>query len=156
MKSRDGYSYEGLKEFKAKLDDRQIDITKKEREIDETRRLMTQRALELERRELELEGSRIEKELVLKEKSLVDEQILNLKKTNNKLKAENDNLTHQIKEKEQALDSQLDMKTVVAAKSELERIKILNESMKFKYNDYDRLMQELMYRFWIYSQRKFS
>ena len=105
---------------------------------------MTKRALELERRELELEGSRIEKELVLKEKSLVDEQILNLKKTNNKLKAENDNLAHQIKEKEQALDSQLDMKTVVAAKSELERIKILNESMKFKYNDYDRLMQELM------------
>lgn len=149
LKPKEVYTYENLKEFKMKLDERDLELNNRENNIEEARKMVTKGVLDLEKRELEVESFRVEKELLLKEKRIIDEERTRLYHLCENLKVENENLMRQNREKDQRfkenIEAQIDPKTVKNLQRELEKARMLNETMKFKYNDYDRLMQDLLY-----------
>ncbi len=96
--SDENFSYEKLKELKLKLDERQSEILKQEKQIEDARKMITRNVLDLEKRELDLENYSIEKELLLKEKGILDEEKLKLNNLVDQIKAQNETLIKQVNE----------------------------------------------------------
>ena len=148
IKAKESYTYDELKEFKAKLDARQNELNQKEKELEEAQKTITKSAFDLERREVDVEKTNLEKDILLKEKGMVDEEKAKLSQLCSRLKVENEQIMAKMIELErknrEGKDTGFDTAAVKELKRELEKAHMLNETMKFKYNDYDRLMQDLL------------
>jgi len=148
LKPKEAYTLDNLKELKMKLDERQAELNQREKDVEEARKLITKNVFDLEKRELEIESFTIERNFLRKEKEILDQDKSQLNQLCEQLKIENEFLKRQIKEKDEEfkeiIKSQIDHKLFQEIKSELERTKVVNETMKFKFNDYDRLMEDLL------------
>lgn len=147
FRSKEGYTYDNLKEFKQKLEDRQGELAKREKEIEEARIMVTRSTLDLERRELEVETFKVEKELLAKERSIAEEENMRLRQLCEDLQIENKQLNFQVSEEKNIREhhaNYIDSLALQESRRELEKVKMLCEQMKFKFNDYDRLMHEVM------------
>ena len=148
VRPKESYTYDELKEFKAKLDVRQNELSQKEKELEEAKKVITKSLFELERRELEVENTILEKQILKKEKGVVDEERDKLNQVCRQLKSENEQLIAKMieleKKTKEGKEPKIDSVAVQELKRELEKSHLLNETMKFKYSDYDRLMQDLL------------
>jgi len=148
VRPKESYTYDELKEFKAKLDARQNELNQKEKELEEARKTITKNVFDLERREVDVEKINLEKDILLKEKGMADEEKAKLNQICSQLKVENEQIMAKMIELErknrEGKETGFDTAAVKELKRELEKAHMLNETMKFKYNDYDRLMQDLL------------
>ena len=148
VRPKESYTYDELKEFKAKLDARQNELNQKEKELEEAKKSITKNVFDLERREVDAEKINLEKDILLKEKAMADEEKAKLSLIVSKLKVENEQIMAKMivmeRKNREGKETGFDTAAVKELKRELEKAQMLNETMKFKYNDYDRLMQDLL------------